>query len=208
MSATLPASEFPYPTPACATLYCYSPNHTIEFVTAMHTEIDDRSVTNLLNDERIASFNVTNSFPYEVILVYHPSTGPPIVESNIETNDHIQMTAWLGHIFSVRRKIPTNEHGNYTFDSELSLIQGDIPGYSEPVDFFVTNRMNQNLGPHNRLDTCDNYPEEMIFVPNFDSCGNMTFRFDQFRTYMLFTKRQGNFRLNFFMCSDVIGSSY
>jgi hypothetical protein len=187
IAATIPADEFPYNIEECAKLFYYRPNYSLEYVNAMLTELDDVSVSNMLHDERIAEFDIRNNFKFPVTVFYHPSIGNANNTGVIKPANSVVTLAWLGHIYSARMDMSQRlweGHG-------LELVEGDIPGYSEPIDFFVVNRMHQYLSLQSRLQSCESYPDDMIFVPNFNRCGNMTQRFDQFQTYHLYTKRQG-----------------
>jgi hypothetical protein len=169
-SASLPASEFPYPIDGCAEVAYYRIRTPLNEPNARTTELDHRSLTQLIQDQIRLGVTFYNDFSFPIELVWNDESKDPIKQGILEPGESYFIHSFIGHTFSA-----------HMIDSGEEL--GPV------VDFMVIIDDNYHFNPINRQQSCESYDDDYLFIPNH--CQDMNLRFEQFLNWVFHQKRLG-----------------
>ena len=174
-SATIPASKSPVSLEgdSCAELLFFRKGWLIsEPSYRLRDEVEMReggsavpALSHMRVNEWLRSFNsisvhITNSFDFNVDIWWvEESVVPRVDVQDIPSSGAVDMQTFLGHTFAVKKA-----------------------GTNEVVDYFAVDGGPYEMGPWNRIETCEFEPDSLFFTPlpegGFD-CTDMNWRLDE-----------------------------
>lgn len=165
----------------CAEVFYFPYNTPTNQPNARTVEYEDVvDFTRWVHDRmKVSNFKLKNSFSYPINVFWYDESKNPILQQQMEPGEESFIGTHLGHIFVARRS---------SGEGDAEWTEAD-----PIVDWLSVKDAGYEFGPHNRLETCDNYlpdPSRRFVSEEYD-CNDMEKRFFEFCQQIWWEVRQG-----------------